>query len=174
MTDPKRNTITVPKNVRDAAGRIAELDALIVAKQWEKAALIAAYTAPGQLSHRELADAAGISMETIKTYRRIWLNGGGDINIRPGSTVTLPTKPWPGVTGGRCQPVTQRRQSLRAQFTRALSDLESLRRTLKSANLNTKQREALRDEVATLENAVADVAETLTPRRTAKRLGGGQ
>lgn len=174
MTDYRTEKVTIPKQVRDAAGRIAELDALIVAKQWEKAALIAAYTAPGQLSHRELADAAGISTETIKTYRRIWIDGGGDINIRPGSTVTLPTKPWPGVTGGRRQPVAQRRPSLHAQFTRALSDLESLRRTLKSADLNTKQRKALRDEVATLENAVADVAETLMPRWTAKRRDGGQ
>ena len=167
MTDPKRNTITVPKNVRDAAGRIAELDALIVAKQWEKAALIAAYTAPGQLSHRELADAAGISTETIKTYRRIWLDGGGDLNIRPGSTVTLPTKPWPGVTGGRRQPVQQqRRPSLHSQFTQALADLERLRRTLKSTQLTGKQRDAIRDEVRTLEQALGDIVELVSASRS--------
>ena len=169
MTDHKTDTITIPANVRDAAGRIAELDALIVAKQWEKAALIAAYTAPGQLSHRELADAAGISLETIKTYRKVWLDGGGDLNIRPGSKATLPTKPWPGITGGRRQPVQQqRRPSLHSQFTTALADLERLKLTLRSARLSPKQRVAILDEVERLEAAVDDIVAVVQTAKASK------
>ena len=74
---------------------------------WERAAVVYALTGKsgpksknrytiwpnGQMSSRELSrlGIAGLKDPTvIRSYRKAWVDGGGDLDIKPGSTYTLP------------------------------------------------------------------------------------
>ena len=162
MTDSKRKTITIPRDIKTVAGRIAAIDAVITAKQWEKAALITAFTAPGQFSFEQLANEAGISVETIKKYRRVWLSSGKTkIVIKPGSKVSIPDTPWPGVSGGRRKPASDRQPSIHMQLMALMRDIKRLRDTLSSTTLTSSERSALRKELKPLEETYREVQELL-------------
>jgi hypothetical protein len=103
--------IQVPASLDEAISNLNGLAALLTAKQWERAAIVYAFTEPGsggprtghdqdQLSFREFADLniAGLrSKSRVQAYRGAWqaaIDRGGAKVINPGDATSLPELPW--------------------------------------------------------------------------------
>lgn len=104
--------IKVPKTLDEATTKLVDLDGLVTAREWERAAIVYAFTTeadgPGRpkvnsdlCSPQEFA-ALGInglkSKTTVRTYRRAWqtaIDAKKAKPPRPGGQVTLPEMPWP-------------------------------------------------------------------------------
>jgi hypothetical protein len=121
-------TIQVPASIEEARNSLNGLGGLITAKEWERAALVYAFTRDGEpgehwaekrndtinkrtgsgtlLSTREFA-ALGISglrrKNTVALYRKAWQEAMGRnwvSSATPGDPVDLPSKPWRKDEGG--------------------------------------------------------------------------
>jgi hypothetical protein len=108
--------VTIPRTIGAAGKQLAGIDKLLTASQWERAAIVWAFTAPskggrpskttapnqGQFSFREFARQGirGLTKDTaVAEYHRIWQNAidNGDApECEPGDDVVLPTIKWPG------------------------------------------------------------------------------
>lgn len=101
--------IKVPKTVSEATAALNGVGQLLTAKEWERAAIVYAFTTVQQGSNqhrRKSDDALGIAefaalgitgltnRETVGEYRRAWVENG-TLDIKPGDTITLPTMDWP-------------------------------------------------------------------------------
>lgn len=106
--------ITVPSTMKEAAAALGDLEELVTAKEWHRAAIVYAFTydggrggdrskprARGLLNMREFAGRgiSGLRTEiTVAHYRNSWkaaiLAGKAD-DIQPGDRVTLPEMDWP-------------------------------------------------------------------------------
>lgn len=97
--------IVLPSSVDEAVASLDGIAGLLTAKEWERAAIVVAFTTDGRgkngsstvLNCIEFA-ALGIkglkSDKTVRNLRKAWESAGGDLNIKPGDTVTLPTADW--------------------------------------------------------------------------------
>jgi hypothetical protein len=102
-------TITVPASLEDAVSALSGIEGLLTAKEWERAAIVAAFTDDGTpgpkvdrgdstaISCRAFA-AMGISGlrsdQTVRNYRKAWMDEVGRAP-EPGQEVALPSTPWP-------------------------------------------------------------------------------
>jgi hypothetical protein len=107
MTSKK---ITIPADIDAAVADLNGLGALITAKEWHRAAIVAAYVTLGEkhvhidrdatssISPVEFA-ALGIvglkSKDTVRRYVENWTKVAGLAAPRPGEIITLPDKTWP-------------------------------------------------------------------------------
>lgn len=104
--------IAVPASLDEAIANLNGLGALLTAKQWQRAALVYAFTEPGtggprtvrksgQLSFREFADLgiAGLrDAETVIWSRQAWqdaIDDGQAVAVTPGDDVALPEREFP-------------------------------------------------------------------------------
>ena len=100
--------VTIPASIDEATTSLNGLGQLLKAKEWERAAIVYAFTRMDvhTLSTREFA-ALGITgltdKNTVSEYRRAWESAMADgaPDVKPGDTITLPTdedgevKTWP-------------------------------------------------------------------------------
>jgi len=109
-------TVVIPKSIDQAIPHLGGIDKLVTAKQWERAAIVFAFTYIGADrygldGHYTIAGFAKLGIagitapETVRRYRRAWELGGGDQKILPGSSVNLPKLAFPSyeecLRGGR-------------------------------------------------------------------------
>lgn len=101
--------VSIPVSVEDAILSLTGIESLMTAKDWERAAIVYAFTANQQgsqsgsrkvvnrLGVKEFADLgiAGLTtQDTVRKYRTIWAEYGTP-GIQPGDEVALPNKPFP-------------------------------------------------------------------------------
>lgn len=100
----------VPADITDAVAALDGIGSLLTAKEWERAAIVYAFTTTenvggrgnrtnsrtvyGIRSFADLGIAGLKSTDSVTKYRRAW-EAHGDTTIKPGDTVTLPTEDWP-------------------------------------------------------------------------------
>lgn len=111
--------ITIPATTDELRSSLDGLGKLLTAKQWERAAIVYAWTSDDtpqgprrsvartshtRLSFREFSELgiAGLrSKDTVALYHRTWRDNGGDTSIERGSVVAqLPTADWPPTRTG--------------------------------------------------------------------------
>lgn len=105
--------INIPKTIGEAQAALGDLDELITAKEWSRAAIVWAFTTPGkggrrtarsavQLSIREFCG-LGIhglaSQDTVRAYRQAWewaIINHDAADVQAGERADLPDVEWPG------------------------------------------------------------------------------
>jgi hypothetical protein len=117
-----RTTTRIPTS-EELASRLAGIDGLLTAKQWERAAIVFAYTqvqtgrrngrrpTPPRMNLREFArhGYAGLTTnKSVEHYRNAWIRAievGQAAPVGPGDTTYLPTMPFPSwASSGEPQP----------------------------------------------------------------------
>jgi L-fucose mutarotase/ribose pyranase (RbsD/FucU family) len=109
ISDPV--TFQVPASLDEAIGNLNGLAALLTAKQWERAAIVYAFTEPGEnrfstgrSGRYTLADFARLNIaglrdeETVAWVREAWqdaIKDGQTIAVQPGDHVALPDRDFP-------------------------------------------------------------------------------
>lgn len=102
--------IQIPKSLDDAILSLTGIQSLLVAKDWERAAIVYAFThndGRGQpkksrkvlntltiTGFADLGIAGLTTQDTVRKYRSIWAEYGNP-EIQPGDEVALPNKPFP-------------------------------------------------------------------------------
>ena len=103
------NKFTIPKTATEAKKSLVAGEQIIALKQWEKAAVIAAYAEAAfqAVNDRRAADKAageklgGYAQRTVSQYRAIWADAHPDSPAPvPGDEVVIPDKPWTVISGG--------------------------------------------------------------------------
>lgn len=110
---PPRTKITLPATIEEAASALAEIDSLLTAKEWHRAAIVAAFVVisescahhaktsmrretPLQFAARGLVGLR--SKDTVRRYAQAWqsaVDRGKAKAVSPGDTVLLPALDWP-------------------------------------------------------------------------------
>lgn len=111
-------TVTIPSTIEDAVSELDGLGALLTAKEWERAAIVWAFTNdgkpgpkssagnPAELSCTEFAKKgiSGLShRDTVAAYRKAWqdaIDSGHAKTARPGRAARLPNLDWPATSTG--------------------------------------------------------------------------
>jgi hypothetical protein len=150
-------TITIPRSISAAGKQLAGVDQLLTAKQWERAAIVFAFTADGrtrnsgkaEMSFKDFA-AQGIRGLTDKSvvaeYHRIWqaaVDTGDAPEVEPGDAVVLPTVKWPG------------RQDADGQKRYVAKDPSSIARAINA--MDEHERDTLTQDLST--KAATDIVE---------------
>lgn len=107
----KQTTVVIPTTIKKATDALNGIDSLLTAKGWERAAIVYAFTTNEMGRGDKVANtgdfklpvkrfaALGInglkSHTTVESYRQAWIDGKGDLTIKPGDTVKLPTGKFP-------------------------------------------------------------------------------
>jgi hypothetical protein len=104
-------SIVIPKTIEAAKAGLGGIEALLTAKQWERAAIVYAFTQPGAQGGTQVNDgkppltisafvALGITglrdRHQVRLYRKAWESAMevGAPNAKPGDTIVLPDLPW--------------------------------------------------------------------------------
>lgn len=106
--------VTIPATIEEATAGLDGIDRLLVAKEWERAAIVYAFTNAGgkpgpkgdrmdthTISAREFADKRIVGLtdkNTVAEYAKAWqwaIDNGMATEVKPGDTVALPTIAWP-------------------------------------------------------------------------------
>ncbi len=100
---PKK--ITIPATIEEAVTALGGLEALLTAKEWQRAAIVAAFVKPGLrkrqgrfMTSSQFGDLRINGLQTDKTivlYAQRWLDAHDGIHPEPGAQVALPEDPWP-------------------------------------------------------------------------------
>lgn len=111
-------TVTIPATIEDAVSALGGLGALLTAKEWERAAIVWAFTKPEGERHNSLQSTSalktakefaalgitGLKSDTsVCTYRKVWqdaIDSGDARSARPGRPVKLPGLDWPRTANG--------------------------------------------------------------------------
>jgi len=118
-------TITIPKTIEAAKAVLDGLGALLTAKQWERAAIVYAFTEEGTngrpakprnterfspVAFAGLGITGLASDNTVRAYRKAWQSAmeKGAPDITPGDVISVPDLPWKDVFG-EATPVVQER-----------------------------------------------------------------
>lgn len=110
-------TVHIPDSIEKAITALDGIGQLLKAKQWERAAIVYAFTRDGQGERNDLrtsdksvrsytlTDFASLgivgleSRMTVRFYRRAWseaIDRGEATEVQPGQIASLPTADWPG------------------------------------------------------------------------------
>lgn len=112
---PKK--ITIPATIEEAVTTLNGLEALLTAKEWQKAAIVAAFVRTTHAAGRPRKTAAGRGFrnleqfaalnvvglrrpETVRIYLDRWLEAHDGIYPEPGAQVTLPDAAWESTRTG--------------------------------------------------------------------------
>lgn len=105
--------IVIPQTIEEATSRLAGIDALLTATEWQKAAIVYAFTRDGGQGPRGQNPSTGVlsserfaalgiqglkSGQTVREYRGYWkeaIEKGEAHHIEPGDEVDLPTSDFP-------------------------------------------------------------------------------
>jgi hypothetical protein len=100
---PKK--ITIPSTLDEAVTALNGLEALLTAKEWQKAAIVAAFVKPGirraqghfmtTSQFRDLGISGLRTTDTVSLYAQRWLDAHEGVHPEPGAQVMLPEDPWP-------------------------------------------------------------------------------
>jgi hypothetical protein len=105
---PKK--ITIPSTVEEAATALGGLEALLTAKEWQRAAIVAAFVKIGEGRGKSIGNSSsaispvrfaklkinGLQSEnTVRMYVQRWLDAHDGVHPEPGAQVLLPETPWP-------------------------------------------------------------------------------
>lgn len=102
-------TINIPASIEDATNRLGAVERLLVARNWERAAIVAAFVQPstqgvglGNTTSRvspatfaALGIAGLRTQDTVRLYAQRWLDAHDNIPPQPGAEVELPEDDWP-------------------------------------------------------------------------------
>jgi hypothetical protein len=107
--------VSIPNTIKEAKAALGDLDDLITAREWQRAAIVWAFTRDtkggrpgknppefGQVSVSEFAKLGihGLTKrETVAAYRQAWewaIVNGHAVDAEPGRKVELPDVEWPG------------------------------------------------------------------------------
>ena len=117
----------IPASIDDATQELVSIDGLMLATEWKRAAIVAAFVTldgkPGPKSNsasssRSPAEFAALgiaglrSKDTVRRYVDAW---GDRPKPRPGATVTLPTEPFP-VVKTKAQDIAQQPGAIAKSF----------------------------------------------------------
>jgi hypothetical protein len=166
--------VVIPASLDDATRELEGLGRLLQARNWERAAIVFAWTEPGVphlASAGRAADARRLSItafaalditglrtrESVARYRRAWeiaVDDGHAIAVGPGEEVTLPTREWPPFREEpRAQPSGSATPDLAAQNLDAAA-IDTFRAVVERGGLQ----DVLRDHPETLERLAEQVA----------------
>lgn len=116
----------IPASLDEAKADLNGLAALLTAKQWQRAAIVYAFTEPEQGARMDIAQnraklpirdfarlgIAGLQSDnTVRAYRKAWQSAIDDGHARPvspGDQVQLPRLPWKDVFGEQTPEVQER------------------------------------------------------------------
>lgn len=134
--------VTIPATIEEAQESLGSLGALLRAKEWERAAIVYAFTEPDPGAKRaqtsggnppevglSITDFAALGIaglttrETVREYRKAWqiaIDDGQAVAVGPGDDVELPTRKWP--------PIDHKRGPHTAEVVDVLTDPEKLAR----------------------------------------------
>ena len=167
--------------------RLAGIDGLLTAKQWERAAIVFAFTevqtgrrngkrpTPPRMNVREFARRgyAGLSTnKSVEHYRNAWIsaiNAGEAVPVSPGETTRLPSLPFPSWATSAAEAT----RTPRPTPERILSGIDAaglaLRRMpiLADEELTPETRQELRTKLLALRLATDEALATLTARTPA-------
>lgn len=109
------SAITIPKSIQAAKARLGAIGHLLTATEWERAAIVYAFTEPAdRYSHpKATANSQSLNLaafarlgiqglnreQTVAAYRKAWHDAildGQATPVEPGERVELPTRDWPG------------------------------------------------------------------------------
>jgi hypothetical protein len=107
-----RKRVPIPGTIEEATEALVDLDALLRAKGWQRAAIVFAFTeAHERHDNRHTVDVssdiytftgfaalgiAGLSSKnTVQHYHEAWIEGGGRKSLKPGEEAVLPSGPFP-------------------------------------------------------------------------------
>jgi hypothetical protein len=174
-------SIRIPASIAEATTALNGIDALLTAKQWERAAIVYAFTQPNgggartvpdqrQLSLREFAEKRipGLrSPSRVSAYRKTWeaaIIDGRARPVGPGDVAELPELPWEEYFNDPAPTEVVRQSAFRA----VVNDPEQFRAALRD---EPKIVEALAQRVVELPStrvvAAAKLAEPIRERETA-------
>lgn len=118
--------IQIPQTIEEARANLNGLGALLTAKQWERAAIVYAFTADDVkanqyarststtgMTPREFAKLGIVGLQSdasVRDYRKAWQSAmeDGAAEAKPGEAVELPSLPWKDHFGESTREVQQR------------------------------------------------------------------
>lgn len=119
--------IHIPATIAEAVASLDGLGRLLTAKQWERAAIVYAFTHPGvggrnarrnlpvsgQVSIASFADLGIVGLrkrDQVALYRRAWEQAmqDGAPDVKPGDDIELPSLPWKDAFGEPTRDVQER------------------------------------------------------------------
>lgn len=98
--------VRVPSSIEEAVKQLEGLEVLLVAKEWERAAIVYAFTDDSEGGPTSISAVAAMgirglqSRNTVRKYRDAWqfaVDTGAAERVGPGDMVTLPDLGWPPV-----------------------------------------------------------------------------
>lgn len=172
--------INIPVSIEDAKSSLNGLGSLLQAKEWERAAIVYAFTGPNgptrprTLSLRAFADLGIVGLtnkDTVAEYRKAWESAmeDGAPAAAPGDVITVPNLPWPPgfIKHGRGSHATT--EEVEAGIAKAIKDnpekiVKALVTEARGALVNTiAEMPAVGDEVTV---ATAAVRASRAPARS--------
>jgi hypothetical protein len=109
-------SIKIPSTIEDATERLISLGELVTAKEWTRAAIVAAFVSPGEVGgstkievkadssvENDLEDCSAFarrgiiglrSKDTVRRYHDAWMSDDRE-RPTPGAKIELPDTPWP-------------------------------------------------------------------------------
>lgn len=170
----------VPATLKAMVGHLQGIGVLLVAKEWERAACVYAYTQPGAgqgarrpradtaqgagLSLREFAELGidGMGVTQVRAYRKAWqaaVDDGHAVPLAPGDEVDLPDVPWKDYFGEATADVQAR------VFKSVINDADKFREAVQdNPALATVLAKRVVDNPATRVAVEANLAEPVKPR----------
>jgi len=94
-------TVAIPATIKKAVEALSGIGTLLRAKEWERAAIVYAFTTAGGETFREFAKRGIVGLshhQAVSRYHGAWqaaIDQGKAIAVSPGDNVTLPDLTWP-------------------------------------------------------------------------------
>lgn len=133
----------IPNTINEAVDQLAGLDRLVTATEWERAAIVWAFTSPGNpLSGTKRVDTDPVSFatfsgygihglkrrDTVQTYWEAWqkaIDDGKAKAVKPGGQFSIPKMDWPPTghtTGSFAKQLANKTPEAKADIVRELLD----------------------------------------------------
>jgi hypothetical protein len=143
--------ITIPASIEEVTTKLNGLEALLTTKEYERSALVFAFTRPSQGQRSDLSrkgekltftafaklGIAGLrKADTVAAYHQAWIDANGALDIGPGDRVELPATPWPGRQddSGKKRYVEKDEAAVGRSIARKELDVEVLAQNLSDAD----------------------------------------
>lgn len=179
--------ISIPASVEELTANLDGINRLLTAKQWERAAIVYAWTEPEVSGGRPVSGgnpplmnlvrfaALGITglrdRQQVRLYRAAWESAAEDgqssLDIKPGDEVNLPTLPWKDHFGEPTADVQQRvfRQVLREpdSIRAAVEDDPSLAYKIAGAAMAIPASRSMVEAMVRNEERITEMPRVLQP-----------
>lgn len=173
------SSIKIPRSIDAATKRLVGIDSLLMATEWERAAIVAAFVRlnarPGPKDGSELTHltpkafaqlgVTGLrSHNTVTRYVQAWLDQQGSYP-EPGRTVSLPTVVFPSESAGTGEPTGGRPRATMDEIVERVRTDESYAIKLTAAIAHAKP-ETVRAQARAMDDHMRDRLPTPRPTPT--------